>query len=121
MGLRRWFVHRPEAPGALLPLVAPGVSVYSRLGARGDGGSARGGSAWMAGKISPTSVTSDFDSSRCTWARVSDRRTSLVITDTAAFEMWRRLADKSIARIGLPLARTNDTPPFTYERRERFA
>ena len=48
--------------------------------------------------------------------RLSDRRTSLVIKDEAAFEMWRRLADKTIARIGLPLRRANDTPPFEYER-----
>jgi len=51
--------------------------------------------------------------------RLSDRRTSLVITDTAAYEMWRRLADRSIARIGLPLTRTNDRPPFTYQRQPR--
>jgi hypothetical protein len=33
--------------------------------------------------------------------------------------MWRRLADKTIARIGLPLERVSDKPPFRYERRPR--
>jgi tetratricopeptide (TPR) repeat protein len=51
--------------------------------------------------------------------RISDRRTSLILTDSAAFEMWRRLADAGIARLGLPLKRTNERPPFTYERTER--
>jgi len=53
--------------------------------------------------------------------RISDKRTSLVLTDTAAFEMWRRLTDRSIKRIGLPLKRVNDTPPFTFERHTRPA
>ncbi|MDJ0849068.1 MAG: glycosyltransferase [Myxococcota bacterium] len=48
--------------------------------------------------------------------RLHGERASLVLTDEAAFEMWRRLADKTIARIGLPLRRTNDRPPFRYER-----
>lgn len=47
--------------------------------------------------------------------RLHDRRTSLVIKDSAAFAMWRRLADKTIARIGLPLRRVSDRPPFRYE------
>ena len=47
--------------------------------------------------------------------RVHPNRQSLVLTNQAAFEMWRRLADKTIARIGLPLTRTSDMPPFTYE------
>jgi tetratricopeptide (TPR) repeat protein/glycosyltransferase involved in cell wall biosynthesis len=51
--------------------------------------------------------------------RLSDRRTSLVLTDRAAYEMWRRLADGAIARIGLPLERTNERPPFTYARTPR--
>ena len=51
--------------------------------------------------------------------RISDRRTSLVLTDHAAFEMWRRLADAGIRRLGLPLRRTNEQPPFTYERLPR--
>jgi hypothetical protein len=47
--------------------------------------------------------------------RVHPNRQSLVLTNEAAFEMWRRLADRTIARIGLPLKRTSDTPPYTYE------
>ena len=46
--------------------------------------------------------------------RASDR-----LTPTAAYEMWRRLADRTIARLGLPLRRTNDMPPFRYERLPR--
>jgi glycosyltransferase involved in cell wall biosynthesis len=48
--------------------------------------------------------------------RVHDHRASLVLTDQAAYEMWRRLADKTIARIGLPLRRANEKQPFHYER-----
>jgi hypothetical protein len=51
--------------------------------------------------------------------RLNDHRASLVLTDDAAFEMWRRLADKTIARIGLPLRRVNDHQPFRYERLPR--
>jgi hypothetical protein len=51
--------------------------------------------------------------------RVHDERASLVLTDQAAFEMWRRLADRTIERIGLPLRRTGEHPPFDYERVER--
>lgn len=51
--------------------------------------------------------------------RLSDRRTSLVLTNEAAFEMWRRLADKAIERLGLPLVRTGDLPPYYYERAPR--
>jgi hypothetical protein len=47
--------------------------------------------------------------------RVHPNRQSLTLTNSAAFEMWRRLADKTIARIGLPLERTNDMPPFSYQ------
>ena len=46
--------------------------------------------------------------------RINAERTSLLLTDAAGFEMWRRLADKSIARLGLPLDRVSDSPPFTY-------
>jgi GT2 family glycosyltransferase len=53
--------------------------------------------------------------------RINDSRASLVLTDEAAFEMWRRLADKTIERIGLPLRRTNDKQPFEYERVPRPA
>ena len=48
--------------------------------------------------------------------RVHQERASLVLTDRAAYEMWRRLADKTIERIGLPLKRLSDRPPFQYER-----
>jgi glycosyltransferase involved in cell wall biosynthesis len=48
--------------------------------------------------------------------RVHQGRASLVLTDRGAYEMWRRLADKTIERIGLPLKRLNDRPPFQYER-----
>ena len=53
--------------------------------------------------------------------RLSNRRTSLRITDNAAFDMWRRLADRALARLGLPLKRVNDRPPFKYERLPRPA
>ena len=46
--------------------------------------------------------------------RINPKRTSLLLTDAAGFEMWRRLADKTIARLGLPLDRVNDSPPFAY-------
>lgn len=48
--------------------------------------------------------------------RLHGNRASLDLTDEAAFEMWRRLADKTIERIGLSLKRTNEQPPFQYER-----
>jgi hypothetical protein len=48
--------------------------------------------------------------------RLHDRRASHRLTPPAAFEMWRRLADQAIARIGLPLARSSDLPPFVYRR-----
>lgn len=51
--------------------------------------------------------------------RVHSRRASLDLTDEAAYEMWRRLADKTIARIGLPLRRVNQIQPFQYQRRSR--
>ena len=51
--------------------------------------------------------------------RLSDKRASLVIKDEAAFEMWRRLADRTIARIGLALERKNDGPVFEYARLPR--
>ncbi|MBI4342459.1 MAG: glycosyltransferase [Candidatus Omnitrophica bacterium] len=53
--------------------------------------------------------------------RINPHRASLVLTDQGAYEMWRRLADKTIARIGLPLKRVNDKPPFQYERVARSA
>src|SRR5256885_5318435 len=53
--------------------------------------------------------------------RLHPNRASLVLTDEGAYEMWRRLADKTIARIGLPLKRLNQQPPFVYERPPRPA
>jgi glycosyltransferase involved in cell wall biosynthesis len=51
--------------------------------------------------------------------RLHDQRASLFLTDKGAYEMWRRLTDKTIARIGLSLRRTNEKPPFHYERLAR--
>jgi glycosyltransferase involved in cell wall biosynthesis len=51
--------------------------------------------------------------------RLHGNRASLALTDEAAFEMWRRLADKTIERIGLPLKRASDRPPYRYERLPR--
>lgn len=48
--------------------------------------------------------------------RINGDRASLVLTDEAAFEMWRRLADKTIERTGIPVRRVTDEPPFDYER-----
>jgi GT2 family glycosyltransferase len=47
--------------------------------------------------------------------RVHPNRQSLVLTNEAAYEMWRRLADKTIERIGLPLRRASEMPPYAYE------
>jgi len=52
--------------------------------------------------------------------RINSDRASLILTDAAAYEMWRRLADKTIARIGLPLRRVNEKLPFQYERLQRL-
>lgn len=48
--------------------------------------------------------------------RLNPKRASNELEVQGAHEMWRRLADISIARIGLPIKRTNDVPPYTYER-----
>lgn len=48
--------------------------------------------------------------------RLNPKRASNTLEVEGAHEMWRRLADKSIARIGLPIKRTNDVPPYSYER-----
>ncbi len=48
--------------------------------------------------------------------RLNPNRASDTLEVQGAHEMWRRLADLSIARIGLPLKRTNEVPPYTYER-----
>jgi hypothetical protein len=51
--------------------------------------------------------------------RLNAQRTSLEIGPASAKEMWRRLADAAIARLGLPLRRLNDEPPFQYARTAR--
>jgi GT2 family glycosyltransferase len=48
--------------------------------------------------------------------RLNPKRASNELEVAGAHEMWRRLADMSIARLGLPIKRTNDVPPYTYER-----
>ncbi len=48
--------------------------------------------------------------------RLHGRRASLWLKPEGALEMWRRLADKTIARAGLPLARSNEVQPFRYRR-----
>jgi glycosyltransferase involved in cell wall biosynthesis len=49
--------------------------------------------------------------------RLHDSRASHSLTPPAAFEMWRRLADEAIVRMGLPLMRASEMPPFVYRRR----
>lgn len=49
--------------------------------------------------------------------RLNPKRTSHILKPEGAYEMWRLLADRSIERIGLPLERTNDRPPFEYKRK----
>ena len=51
--------------------------------------------------------------------RINRQRTSEVLGADAALEMWRRLADKTIARLGLPLERVNEVQPFRYRRTGR--
>lgn len=51
--------------------------------------------------------------------RLNSKRASDSLEVEGAHEMWRRLADQSIARIGLPLERKNDVPPYVYERLPR--
>ena len=53
--------------------------------------------------------------------RLHDDRASHALTSEAAFEMWRRLSDGAIARMGLPLSRVSAAPPFVYERLPRPA
>lgn len=47
--------------------------------------------------------------------RLHGDRASHVLTSAAAFEMWRRLCDAAITRMGLPLRRISAAPPFVYE------
>ncbi len=46
--------------------------------------------------------------------RLNSQRASHELKPEGAYEMWRRLADKTIERIGLPLRRANERQPFTY-------
>lgn len=48
--------------------------------------------------------------------RLNPQRTSHELKPEGAYEMWRRLADRTIARIGLPVKRLNERPPFEYAR-----
>jgi glycosyltransferase involved in cell wall biosynthesis len=48
--------------------------------------------------------------------RLSPHRQGDRLTSAGRDELWRRLADKAVERIGLPIRRVNDEPPFTYER-----
>jgi glycosyltransferase involved in cell wall biosynthesis len=48
--------------------------------------------------------------------RLNPQRASLDLGPAGAKEMWRRIADQAIARLGLPLRRLNSEPPFEYER-----
>jgi Glycosyl transferase family 2/Glycosyltransferase like family 2 len=56
---------------------------------------------------------------RLYYYRLHLQRTSHHLGPTAAEEMWRRLADRTLARRGLPLARTNAIQPFSYRRLAR--
>lgn len=47
--------------------------------------------------------------------RLHGDRASEDLTPAAAFDMWRRLADEALERMGLPLRRTGPLPPFQYE------
>lgn len=47
--------------------------------------------------------------------RLHGSRASDELTSAAAFDMWRRLADAAVERMGLPLRRVSEAPPFGYE------
>jgi glycosyltransferase involved in cell wall biosynthesis len=51
--------------------------------------------------------------------RLHSERASDELTSAAAFEMWRRLADDAVKRMELPLVRTSDAPPFTFDQHLR--
>ena len=51
--------------------------------------------------------------------RLNDRRASHDLGAEAANEMWRRLADKTIRRLGLYLERQNQSQPFSYRKQKR--
>jgi hypothetical protein len=69
-------------------------------------------------KLEETGTVELFDETLY-YYRIHPERASLVLTEHGAYEMWRRLADKTIARIGLPLKRVNQRPPFIYQRLPR--
>ena len=48
--------------------------------------------------------------------RINPERTSNVLGKDGAQDMWRKIADITIARRGLPLRRMNETQPFKYSR-----
>ena len=48
--------------------------------------------------------------------RLHQQRASHDLGPAGAKEMWRRIADRTIARIGLPLRRVTNEQPFDYER-----
>lgn len=59
---------------------------------------------------------------RCLYQyRLHPKRTSHELGPAAAEEMWRRLADKTLARRGLPLERVSEVQPFRYRRLPRPA
>ncbi|HEV7684318.1 MAG TPA: glycosyltransferase [Pyrinomonadaceae bacterium] len=48
--------------------------------------------------------------------RLNSQRTSHALRPEGALEMWRRLADRTISRLSLPLKRENETQPFKYSK-----
>ena len=52
--------------------------------------------------------------------RINPKRTSIKIGNSAAGDMWRRIADAAIKRRGLSLKRTNDIQPFNYTKIKPF-
>lgn len=46
--------------------------------------------------------------------RIHDSRTSLLVGNAKAQEMWRRIADRTIERRNLPVRRLNDDQPFAF-------
>ena len=52
------------------------------------------------------------------WYRIHPRHASDMSVDADASDMWRRLADSTIARRHLAIQRTNDVQPFTFAKSE---
>jgi glycosyltransferase involved in cell wall biosynthesis len=48
--------------------------------------------------------------------RINSRRASYDLTPAGARELWRRIADRSIGRLGLFVKRTTEEVPFEYQR-----